>query len=232
MVIDKVLNLINIIESQNLNNSHYKHYILEELTNTMNQPTTPPKKGKGLGLLMKGGLAIGGGLLANHLIQSNPGLKHEFDSLTKHISGAATKGLAAVNDKISSEDTGKSYSGIKGDLNSAKDVESAHDNLKRAQDNFSNLTKSEQDQAIADKIKFKEHAGEYNTRYGKSYSDLNSDDVKKVGTPEQQEKMSKLDGTDISSRVSKVINKPLNNIANNYNNIKTSVVDSVLGKSK
>lgn len=98
MPINNIKHLIDIVESKQFSDTYYKHFLLtEEL------PTSQNRTSK---LLMGGGLALGAGLLGNHLVQSNPELKHQLSdaassvsSSVKQVGSTISSGIKTVTDK-------------------------------------------------------------------------------------------------------------------------------------
>jgi hypothetical protein len=91
MIVDNIKNVIDIIESKQFDNTFYKQFILEELNQ---QP------GKMSGM-MKGGLAIGGGLLAAAALNSNPELKQQLANTVKSLGSNVSSAAKSLGTGVS-----------------------------------------------------------------------------------------------------------------------------------
>lgn len=189
MITDNITNLISIIENKQFDNTFYKQFILEEMTSPQ------PAKMSGM---MKGGLAIGGGLLATHLLQSNPELKRQLADTAKSVGsgvkdaatsvGSTIKSTASsVADKIHSQgkeviqaakDKAEEYKVTRPVLNDSINEKDLNDNLTKAEAGASNpsLTPAQQKEyarahlSMLEFQKKQEAAGLFKSGYSKTHN--------------------------------------------------------------
>jgi len=106
----EIKNLINIIESK-----HFKHSFYEEFLLTENMQ--PPSNNK---LLVGGGLAVGAGLAANHMLQTNPALKQQLINNAKSVTQSIGNKISGVKNSM------EFHSHTHPNLNASADELNAH----------------------------------------------------------------------------------------------------------
>ena len=120
----EIINLINIIETKQFKHSFYKEFLLTE-----NMQPSPQNNGNKM--LIGGGLAVGAGLAANHMIQNNPALKQQLINNVKSTYGSAknivnTVGQTIHNQADKVKNVAEFHSHTHPNLNSSAEELNAH----------------------------------------------------------------------------------------------------------
>jgi uncharacterized protein YoxC len=176
MLLHNIKGVIGIIESKEFNNTFYKQFILEELS----QPTK-------MSGMMKGGLAVGGGLLAAAALNSNPELKQQLSNTVKSLGTSVSNAAHSVTSKIHSvskeaaqvaKDKADEYKVTHPVLNDSVNEKDLNDNIIKAESGANNPTLSplqqkQYAQSHRDMLAFQreqEHSGFFKSGYSKTHN--------------------------------------------------------------